>query len=1069
MVGFNTVLAPTIARPPTPPKESSVQVPNDSANGSIINAIYRPLLDTPEESPSSSAESIKGSSGKLRKKVGFSPFTDYHPMNGHDSDSDRQRKRMPPPKDSNPAKSILKASTDKILTLSNEGFLTSGQSSVPVMLRSTTQHLASTSRASRLDAYSTLLGCLSAYDDVPETQDLVEKVVEITGYIRRDITTKAGENTTLDIQLATQALKVLAVFVYTPRMAIVIPQEFSSFILERSISSIEDVGSPKILVTHYMHLLEKQKFSPNQMNSDRANRLLTALDGVTTRIKSNRIIGHRLMIYHRLLIQAKLVMASRVRSWLDHLIAGMLSSIKDIRSRAIAFGVDAGVHLGTTSLVSQACIDVFNRAPPDGKKFVDFLSSRLIEMIDSKEENVHVPQIWSVVILLLRSRRRQLERWEHIKAWLKVIQLCFNSLDGQVRIQANIAWNRLVFAINIDTSTHSTHNSMATVLREPVMKSLEGKVSEKNTKQAKQIARSSYCTLLYYAFRPTATHAQLDLYWDLYVAQVLPSCFVASKNEVNYACDILAALFSGNGKPKVWDENRANIMGPTKPEELPCLDPKWIRLRAAKVLKTFDKFLDVAYWQLDEEQESPVMVAWRSFTIALGNAGSKEVKTSMETMNAIAQIIDQVKRILDRNSSRSSKEPTGLEHVATDKAAQLDDVEKVRFIVQEAVARIGNIPFAERRVIFTSQDSFEASETPSSRSTRDKNSQNSPATHILNLLLRHRALPGENVNASYRGVLREVLRVNLHTAASRRSRLAILRNQARLSSVDDLSSRVANVIFWQLLAEAASAAMDLGPHSETHNDSPQYPGHEFREAVKILELGLQLHSDDNSLAWRLLHDRVEKSLREEIGDNGVTLVMTEHLAGVVRTDTLPCNDTVLGPVISILDAMRWPQSGHSMERAQSLLWGAVHIIHKGNSVDPFDNLYSMVDAVLSGLYEKSETYSAPNVAAFLSATSGMMRSCPLALQSTTLLRIQRGLGYWIEDSKGILNVSAPLTAAVLPEVSSPELLGEPADMNSSGSEIILNRSVRHWGFHSIRFQDPASVSEPGGLWLEEPT
>jgi hypothetical protein len=1038
MVGFATGLVPTIARPPTPPRENPTKPSNENPIGFMINAVTRPLIDTPEESPSSSAEYFKGSSGKLQKKVLFSPWSDYHPMNGHDSDSDRRRKREPPSKDCNPTKSILKACIDNVLTPSNEGLLTSDQSSLPSMLRSATQHLASTSRASRLDAYSTLLACLSAYDDIPETQDLVEKVVETTGYIRRDVTSKSGEDGALDIQLATQALKVLTVFVYTPRMATVIPEDFSLFILERSISSIEHSASPKILVSHYMHLLEKQKFSSKQMSSDRVNRLLTALDGVTTRIKGNRIVGHRLVIYHRLLTQAKSVMASKVGSWIDHLVSGMLSSIKDIRARAIAFGVDAGLHLGTTSSVSQACIEVFNRASPEGKKFVDFLSSRLTEMIT--EDGVHVPQIWSVVVLLLRSRRRQLECWEHIKVWLQVIQRCFNSNDAQVKFQANIAWNRLIFAINLDTSTS---NSMAKMLRQPIMSSLERKASDKNSKQAKQIARSSYCTLLYYAFLPTATHAQLDLYWDIYVSQILPSCFVASKTEVNYACDILRALFSGSGKPKVWDGNRANVIGPTKPEELPCLDSKWIRLRTVKILKTFDKFLDVADWHSENDQESPVMLAWQSFTTALGNAGSKEVKASMETMNAIAHIINEVKRVLDRNKLKMSKERTRSEQEGADQAGQFDDFEKVRFLIREGVAKIGNIPFVERRVILTSQDSFEASETPSSRYNRDKDSQNSPTTHLLNLLLNH--MPEENTAASYRGAVQDVLYIALQSGTSRRTRLGIIRNLARLLSIDSAFSKSARLIFWQLLAEAASSAMALPPQNEVHNDSSQHPGHEYREAVKILELGLPLHSKDTSPIWRDLHDRVTKSLREEIGDNGVTLVMTEHLAGIVRKETQTCDDIQLSFAVSVLDAMRWPQSGHSMERAQKLLWGAIHMTHKGTSVDPFDNLYAMAETMLSSVYESLGSFSAHNIVAFLSATSHMIASCPLSLQSTTISRLQNGLGFWIEDPKGVLGISwSSPSNTVLPEVSTTQNPNASADVLFPRSRSCRRLSYRPW-------------------------
>ena len=1020
MVGFAQGLTTITARPPTPPKESTTKLSNDNLAGFTLNALNRPLLDTPEESPVSSADYFKSSSEKLQKKVGFSPWTEYHrPLStsGKDSDSDGQIRRLPPSKDcKSSTKSILKNCTDNAMVPSPNEPLAFDQSSLPAMLRSTTLHLASASRASRLDAYSTLLACLSAYDDIPDTQELSEKVVEITGYIRRDVAAKITEDGTLDIQLATQALKVLTAFVCTPSMAKLLPEDFCLFILERSISSIEDAGSPKILVSHYMHLIEKQKFGSKQMTTDRVNRLLTALAGITNQIKGNRVVGHRLMIYQRLLTQAKPIMVSRVGNWIDHLVAGMLSTIKDIRARAITFGMDAALNLGTTSSVTQACLEIFNRASPEGKKVVDFLSSRLIEMSKSKEDGVHVPQIWSVVILFLRSRRRQLECWEHIKIWLGVIQKCFNSSDAQIKFQANIAWNRFIFAINLDTSTS---DSMVKILRQPIVSSLERKDSDKNSKQTKQIARSSYCTLLYYAFRPTATHAQLDKYWDLYVSQILSSCFTSSKAEASYACEILTALFAGNGKPKVWDENRANANGPVKAEELPCLDSKWIRLKTANILQIFDKIFDLVDWSTGKDQEVPMMLAWRSFMTALGNAGSKEVKVSMESMNAIAHIINEVKHLLERGALR---ERNRQQREASDAVEQSDLFEKIQFLVNEAVAKIGNIAFMERRVTLTSQNSFEAAETPSSRSSRDPGSLNSPASHLLSLLLTN--VQDRQIRASSIETIKMVMHIPLQSATSRRTRLATLRNQARLLSVDSTFSKEACLIFWRLLAEAASSAMKLPQQNDAHNASPQYPGHEYREAVKILELGVQQDLMDVAV-WQDLHGAIVNALRMEIGNEAIILVVTEPLTSNIYNEIRTCDDSFLNfaisVAVSIMETVHWPQSGHLMERAQKLLWGVVHASNKGSSVDPYNNIYYMVDALLSKTYGSFNTLSATGVIPFISAITSIMNSCPPGLQGNLISRIQHGVAAWIEDAQRLIRVaSCSDMNGVLPEVSIPK-------------------------------------------------
>jgi len=1017
MVGFASGLAALSARPPTPPKESSPKLANandTSVHSAIAN---RPLVDTPDESPSSSAEYFKGSSEKAQKKVGFSPWTEFHrlPVSGiKDSDSEGSIRRLPPSKECKSLKSILKACSDNTTFLSDNEMLAFDQTSFPAMLRSTVQHLADPSRASRLDAYTTLFACLSAYDEVPETKDLSENVVEITGYIRRDVSAKMDSDGGLDTRLVTQALKVLTVFLCMASLATSIPECFCSFILDRSISSIEDAGSPKILVSYHMHLLEKQKFTAKHMTTDRVNRLLSALDAVTTRTKGNRIICHRLMIYQRLLLQSKSVMAARIGGWIDNLVSGMLSSIKDVRVRAIGFGVEAGLQLGSILSVSQACIEFFNRTNPEGKKVIDFLCTRLGEMTVNKEDGIHAPQIWSVVILFFRSRRRQLECWEHMKAWLIVIQRCLNCSDPQVKFQANIAWSRLIFVVNPNVSTS---NSMAKMLRQPLVSHLERKADDKNSKQAKQIARSTYCTLLYYAFRPTATHAQFDQYWELYVAQILPSSFAGSKSDVNHAFDVLAALLSSSGRPKAWDENRANMNGPVKPEELPCLDPKWIRLRADNIAHIFDELFDVADWRLDEDREASVLLAWRSFMTALGIASSKEVKVSMDTMNAVSTVINQIKRLLERRTNRPQRRECSHPETST-KGDTADIYLNITSLLREALAKIGAIPFMEKRLILTSQDAFEAAETPSSRSSRDSSSLDSPATHLLKLLLK--SLPDPQPSLSYINTIKAVMHITLQSASNRRTQLVALRNLARLLSVDDASDQGASLILWQLIAEATSLAIRMPQQNDPLNASPQPPGHEYREAVKILELGIQQRSVKTIDVWQKLHDCIADSLRKEVCDDGIILMMTQPLADVMRKYNATCDEALLLHAAILLKTIHWPKSYQPMERAQKLLWEVGHTSHKLNALNPFDRLCSMADTLLGSAYGRMMTLAAEAICPFLSAVTSVIASCPPEHQEFILLRTQLGLAVWIEDADGFLSSSNsfPLNG-VPPTVSGP--------------------------------------------------
>jgi hypothetical protein len=202
-----------------------------------------------------------------------------------------------------------------------------------------------------------------------------------------------------------------------------------------------------------------------------------------------------MVVYQRLLEQVRSVMVSRVSDWMDHVFSGMLSTIKPIRSRAIAFGIDAGLAMGTTSTVSRAVMDVFNRSGEDDRKFADFLCDRLNKMVTSKEDGAHVPQIWSVPVLFLRSRRHQLEHWEHMKAWLYIIQRCFNSSDILVKFRPlllGIGWSSPSIQI-------LRPDAMMKMLRQPIVSQLDRKASDKPSKQARQVAFASYCNLLYYA------------------------------------------------------------------------------------------------------------------------------------------------------------------------------------------------------------------------------------------------------------------------------------------------------------------------------------------------------------------------------------------------------------------------------------------------------------------------------------------------------------------------------------------------------------------------------------------
>lgn len=981
-------------RPPTPPKdnaEDTAKLPVDHTyQGTLGQHI---LLDTPDGSPSSSSEYFHGSSGKLPKRVVFSPWTRYHkPPISHYKTTvmDGNLKPLPPSKEcvaSN--KSILKISTNNSSPLFDicQPLVLDPNEPVAGLLQSVNQHLSSASRDSRLDSYRTLLGCLSLYKEVPETRLLVENLVGFLEHIRRDVLSKKTETGLPDVELCSHALKVLVPILYTPGLMDAVPYEFAAFIAELAISSTESLDTPKAMLDHYMQLLARQKFSPRIINSDRAIRILNALNGLETRVKGNRVIGLKLMIYQRLLVQAKSSMIPRAEDWLEFLISSMSSSIKDIRSRAIAFGTDAALALGTTSAVSQSWIGILDRDHPSGPRIVDHLGARLLELLNIREGGLHVPQIWSIVILFLRNRRHRVERWKHLKSWFAIMERAFNSSDAKVKFQANFAWNRLVSVLNLDASTDA---SIIKVLRKPIASQLERKNNDNQMKYAKQIARSSYCNLLYYAFRPGATHEHLDLYWDAFVAPILVHRLSATKSDLDFSCEVLCVLLS-SPQPRVWDHDRAHHLLQMKPEELPCLDPKWTRHRVAKIVRILDSLRShpqLAQW--DDIRATAFFKVWKSFVKALGAAASKEVKVSMATMNAIAQIMTLLNRFWTQTCCSSQGISRRLDVFVA--------------LVDEAVAEIGFRPFAEKRLLrASSESSFEAAETPSSRSGHHHGSMKSPITHVLDALVNSAGLD-EPAIENHQAIL-GFLELALRSASGRRTRLVILWELAH----DLISGRTQNVsprlFLWKCLATEAAQALSKPQTKERDDESPQL-GNGYKDAVRLLEIGIREFGQEIYPSWKMLSDAVIDKVQHETCYAGVLLVYTEPLSKSMKDEGLRnVSDDYLRCGTHILNHVRWPESRQALERVRKQLWGHGTVSRTPAPLDPFDHLYSITDALLTSTYAKFSALSLNVVTELVSGTNSLLLTCPLSFRVICLGRLTRGLSAWIEDRDAVLSHS----------------------------------------------------------------
>ena len=684
--------------------------------------IEHQLIHAVRTPPSSAGPSTTGVGNRPHKRVEWSPWTHYHRAPSFETTRNPPMcdtvKPLPPSRERPSSKSILKPSCTLTHTTPpshGDGLTSTGPETFAAMLESIVQQLAGGARCGRIDAYRTLVGSTKYFQEMVGTALLKEEMGRFQRFLRRDLLCNVSAEREPDIQLVLHALKFLMILTWTPSLATLLNDGFTSVVLSQALSAIKRPETPKVLVTHYMHMLGYQSFGPRVVTMDRSFELITALDAIEIRFRGNRVLSGRLLIYEKLIRQARMPMLCRATQWIRPLFSGLLSNVAEIRSRAISLGIQASLELGDSPLMANALIELFVHTLPTGQSFAEYIEKRLKEMTFRKSEGTCAAQIWSIPIMMLRGG--ELKRWDGFKSWLLVLQRCFNSNDLATKLQANIAWTRLIYALNLDDCTDP---KLIRILRQPIRGQLRRKSSDLQRGPSRQMALSILCCLLYYALRPAANHQQYNLYWEEYVEQCVNELVLRNPIDTSFGCRILNGLFAGP-QSGCWTANRANENGSIKPEELPKMDPKWIRSNTSKILRVVEVALGTASWTESAGATADVKRMWQSFVMALAEAGSKEVTISHDHIDAIAALLDFFGRVWHQD------------YPAMGVVGELDQTEfhtRFGFLVQTALEALGGHCFTESLVI---RDKNSALYHRSSDHSCDHDAPMSPAVHLFRL------------------------------------------------------------------------------------------------------------------------------------------------------------------------------------------------------------------------------------------------------------------------------------------------------------------------------------------------
>lgn len=1003
-------------RPPTPPRESDTH--NSKPTSVFARAFSKDATAklSSNITPNSSAESPNQTSGTTRKKVEWDDEATLSPVN--------QPPNQPVPSsgERKPIKSILKPYNVVNVSSLNLGPASKlppphSYANLAAMLESVAQQLAGEDRNSRMDAYMTLSGTIKAYDNVPDIRALKEKMGLLQQFMKRDLVarTEAG---TVDTPLVINDLVLLSSFLHKSAIAEIFTNEFSAHIVDHAIKTFEDPAMSKDVAKHLMFIIAQQSFSAKIMTGERVGRLVAALHEIGVYVTGKSIISGRLNIYRNLIRKSKSSMLAS-SGWIEDIFDDVFNTAKDTRTHAILVGLEAALELGTESRASRAVMELFKREDIDTtvpSTYGAYLVERLQVLVRNKQEgrSSNVPQIWSIAILFLRYRPRQLEQWAFMTDWLKVIQECFNCSDQQTKLEANLAWNRFVFALQPDEKTSS---SMIGMLCRPLIDQLKRK--GKSTGRARKAALSSICVLLYYSLKPNSAPAQLDQYWDHYVVQIVEKTLVApsapldrqfARRDMMDACLILKGLFDST-TPRLWNETRAMDINSTdmsmEPSELPPLDSKWLRKSASRVFAVLSHLLENLFWDLSEDGAT-ITALWDAYITSIASPAVKEVKVANETMACVACIFNVLYRVWHIG-------PVNLQRLPAANGDTPDDfLGSFAKIALSMIDTLGVLPFTEKLLSIGGQDTFVVIATPSHRPRNSRGEIQCPLHHLFLLLTK--VCPGLEYNDRFTLLVRRIISPFINARSSTKSQMELIRELLQLLPTGAEFNEPCKLI-WQVLATFATRAADTrdenGNDNLRNNDQPL--GVDYRNALEILEVGILQAPRAPLPGWRSLFEALVTSATLDAGDGGRAIAIIEPLT---RTLTGKFSKSGTGSEYGlaychmIVSKANYPKDRQALDAARRRLWGAASGGLKPSAFDPYTELYKYLQGCLERSYLSFDKDQALEYSDMLSVTTALLGRCPEALLYDAYLNLQNGISCWILDEQSKLSGGNAYSQAV---------------------------------------------------------
>ncbi|KAK3341277.1 Rap1-interacting factor 1 N terminal-domain-containing protein [Lasiosphaeria hispida] len=970
-------------RPPTPPRETQ----NEALAAKLVLRSVDTRLAIIHTPPGihSPGDSIPTNSTihRSRKKVEFSAKAEYKEPPVHLDGHAKGLQPTPvslPRSAQKPVKSILKVThyaPNPLGSSNGEGFDPSDpNSNLSTMLESTLQQLAGGDRESKTDAYTMLTRACRASNNLPDRVALHEKMGLFTQFIQRDIMSRSQDGVA-DTSLVNHALSLLITFLGMSSIASTISNEFGVFIIDHCIRSFEDPTLTKEVARHLMHVISLQNFSAKVMTSDRVGRLVSSLHNLSDHIKGKTIVNARVHIYKKLVKQSRQLMVIH-SDWLFDMFTDMTSNLRETRTAAISLGLEAAFSIGHEKQLSRKVNEMFNNVTEEGR-YIQYFEKRLKALSKDKNDPEVVPRIWSVAVLLLRN-----PKVDASDPLLYIIQSCFNNPETATKIAANHAWSRFVFLIHLNEQLFSRKlSTLLTPLISQLKRKSSGRQTERQTEDLRKAVLDGINNLLYYTFKPNLNPALLDAYWEGSVKPIVATLVeLPAQGNVRQASLILGGLFDCM-TPRRWRDDHVVESPMVSPEELPPIDPKWIRRNASMVLTTVQLVLNKDFLALADESSATYKL-WQVLVVNVASAASKEIKVSKDTVVFVTEAFNVLQKIWKRGV------PTNVEGQSTSVQFLL----AVRTFLEAMINCLGLLPFTEKP---------------------GKNQVLAKAPLYILFSMLSALPPGIPDDDEFAQFFSSVFAPFFVSKAGDKARMDLA--QELLAVIPMEAPRPYGP--WLLVAGKIVSWLGSGQnsHQSTASGNETPVGHEYREIVKVLERGIRSTPQLPWERWESLFWAVYERTRDETGDAGVAIVAIEPLAkalldqlslsgtGSISASNVQC-------VTELLSVATQPRDRQAVDAARRRLWGTALAGSRSASFDTFDHLYKVVSEALKCMYQEFDSTDPDAAVNLLRTVVDFLGRCNPQLFSKALIGLQDGVLPWIHDTKRLLGSQTSAVFAV---------------------------------------------------------